>query len=115
VDDEEPIRALVAHSAERLGFTPTMVSDGIQAVAAVQADPGSWTVVILDLKLPGIDGIEALRRIRVLRPDLPVILMSGYHRNTPPSGPEAAVPTGFLSKPFTLEMLVQQLRETLKL
>ena len=105
VDDEDAVRSLVAHSVERLGFSVTVATDGPQGISAFESDPALFRLAILDLKMPGIDGIEVLRTIRAIRPDIPVILMSGYYRNEPAAQAKSAAPTGFLHKPFTLAAL----------
>ena len=114
VDDEDAVRTLVAHSVQRLGFVARLADAGPQALSAFEADPASYSLAIVDIKLPGIDGFEVLRRIRSLRPDIPAILMSGYYRNGP--GPEVAsmAPTSFLPKPFTLAALASAIRSILK-
>ena len=113
VDDEDSVRNLVVHSLTRLGFDTRMARDGTQAVAAFEADPELFRLAILDLKLPGFDGIEVMRRIRAIRPDTPVILMSGYYRIEPAAPAEPSAPTGFLHKPFTLAALTSEIRSVL--
>jgi two-component system cell cycle sensor histidine kinase/response regulator CckA len=114
VDDEDAVRTLVAHSVQRLGFVARLADAGPPALSAFGDDPASYSLAIVDIKLPGIDGFEVLRRIRVLRPDMPAILMSGYYRNGP--GPDDALtaPTGFLPKPFTLGALASAIRSILR-
>ena len=114
VDDEDAVRDLVVHSLTRLGFDARVASDGTQAVAAFEADPELFRLAIVDLRLPGIDGIEVMRRIRAIRTDVPVILMSGYYRMEPAVQPESAAPTGFLHKPFTLAALTSEIRSLLR-
>jgi len=114
VDDEDAVRALVAHSVQRLGFVARMADAGPQAVSAFESDPASYSLAILDIKLPGIDGFEVLRRIRERRPDLPAILMSGYYRNGPAPEVVSAAPTGFPPKPFTLGALASAIRSILR-
>jgi two-component system cell cycle sensor histidine kinase/response regulator CckA len=114
VDDEDAVRTLVAHSVQRLGFVARLADAGPEAVSAFQSDPASFSLAILDVKLPGIDGFEVLSRIRAVRPDLPAILMSGYYRNEPAPGVISTAPTGFLPKPFTLGALASAIRSILK-
>ena len=66
VDDEDAVRTLVAHSVQRLGFVARLADAGPQAVSAFQSDPASFSLAILDVKLPGIDGFEVLSRIRAV-------------------------------------------------
>lgn len=114
VDDEDAVRELVAHSVERLGFAARVACNGEQAISGFEPFAQRYSLVILDLKLPGIDGIEVLRKLREIRPDIPVVLMSGYFRNQPEAQVMAAAPTRFLNKPFTLSALAAEIRAVLK-
>ena len=76
VDDEED---LAVHMAERLvtrGFSAEAVYDGPSAVDYVREKPVD--VVVLDLQMPGMDGIETLKAVKEINPDLAVIMLTGY-------------------------------------
>lgn len=77
VDDTDHVRTMLAEMLELDGFTVVArASNGDEAVALVEStDPH---VVVMDLKMPGIDGLEATRRIKALRPSQPVILYTAY-------------------------------------
>jgi len=114
VDDEDAVRGLVAHSVQRLGYVAKMASAGPEAVAAFESDPASFCLVILDLRLPGIDGIEVLLRLRAIRSEIPAILMSGYTRSEPTMALMSSAPTRYLTKPFTFGTLSSEIRSILK-
>lgn len=76
VDDEENIRTLYAEEFQDMGYAVTAVADGAQAVAAVEAGP--FDLVILDMRMREMDGIEALRRMKERKPDMPVVISSAY-------------------------------------
>ncbi len=80
VDDEEPIRRMGARMLQALGFETVAVADGREAVAAFGKAPGKFTVVLLDLTMPHMDGEQAFTEMRVLKSDVRVILMSGFNR-----------------------------------
>jgi CheY-like chemotaxis protein len=110
VDDQDPVRNVVAHSVAHLGFTTSCASNGREALSLFGADPGLYALAILDIKIPVMDGVEIMNRMRLARPDIPVILMSGYNNREVPGTPARLAKTGFLHKPFTLEALASELR-----
>ncbi len=76
VDDEPGTRRLLAFNLERADYRPHCVETGEDALVAIDADPPD--LVLLDLMLPGIDGIETLRRLRRRHPELPVIVLTAH-------------------------------------
>ena len=75
-DDEMSIRLLYSEELKEEGYEVYMASNGREALEMVEKIP--LDLVILDIKMPEIDGIEALRLIKEKRPDLPVILSTAY-------------------------------------
>jgi PAS domain S-box-containing protein len=111
-EDEEGVREVVGRMLERMGFRVLPAQDGMAALEALDRSGGAITAVLLDVSMPRMGGSEVLRRIRETRPDLPVILMSGYTEQEVASkllnGDQSA--TGFLQKPFLPEDLASVLR-----
>jgi len=111
-EDEEGVREVVGRMMERMGFRVLPAQDGVAALEALERHGAAVTTVLLDVSMPRMGGSEVLRRIRQTRPELPVILMSGYTEQEVASkllnGDEAA--TGFLQKPFLPEDLASVLR-----
>jgi CheY-like chemotaxis protein len=106
VDDSEAIRVVVSRIVTRLGFTADIADSGAEAVALFTARPDAYTLAIVDLKIPGMNGIEVLRQLRLVRPSMPAILMSGSVMEKV----EGEARTGILNKPFTPELLASALR-----
>jgi len=108
VDDEEEFIDLMSQRLETRGLKVEAVSSGEAAVAAV-ADH-SFDVAIVDLAMPGIDGIETLKQIKKERPDVEVIMLTG--QATVKSGIEAMKhgATDFLEKPVDLNVLMEKIR-----
>jgi two-component system response regulator (stage 0 sporulation protein F) len=76
IDDDENIRFLVQEDLSLEGHLVRVASTGAEGLEAVEKDPPD--VVILDVKMPGIGGLEVLRRIKEKRPGLPVLLFTAY-------------------------------------
>lgn len=74
VDDDQTVREVVVAYLHHAGLPTVQAGDGLAAVDAVRSSPPQ--LVILDVMLPGIDGIEALRRMREIAPDMPVLLLT---------------------------------------
>ena len=76
VDDDDDARAALAMILATEGFQPVSASDGETALDRVGSDPPA--VVLLDRVMPGLDGIETLRRLKGIAPEVPVIILTGY-------------------------------------
>ena len=76
VDDEEPLRILYKAELEEEGYEVLLASKARQALELVRSDPVN--VIVLDLKMPDIDGIEALQKFMGIKPYIPVIINSAY-------------------------------------
>ena len=76
VDDQRGIRLLLDEVFKREGFKTRLAANGMEALQAVEAEvPGC---ILLDMKMPGIDGLEVLKRLKAGWPDIPVIMMTAY-------------------------------------
>jgi PAS domain S-box-containing protein len=78
VDDEAPLLAATAEVLSRLGYEAVSFSDGHAALAAFEAAPGRFDVVVTDEVMPGLTGTGLASVLRRQRPDLPIVLVSGY-------------------------------------
>ncbi|MDR3288927.1 MAG: response regulator [Peptococcaceae bacterium] len=75
-DDREGIRALLKTLLDDLGYQVQTVSNGCEAVELIQKETPQ--LVLMDLKMPELDGIQVMEAIRAEHPELPVILITGY-------------------------------------
>ena len=104
-DDEPAVLAVSGKMIERLGHEVEMHHEGMKAFESFVADPDPIDLVIADIHMPGMTGEELARRILRIRPDMPIILCSGY------DGSRDIVKAGvggvhtILSKPFRLKEL----------
>jgi len=100
VDDEEELRRLGARLLTRMGHRALVAADGEEALRIAQREISSIACVILDATMPRMGGEETLRALRRLRPDVPVIVTSGYPTATVMARFEGLDVSGFLHKPF---------------
>jgi two-component system cell cycle sensor histidine kinase/response regulator CckA len=105
VDDDEAVGLILARTLTRLGYESDVAGDGPKAISLLNADPAHYSLVLLDFKLPGMDSGTVYRELRGMRPDLPVVLMSGYNREDALDKSAGMELAGFLHKPFTADTL----------
>ncbi len=100
VDDEPALRRVVAQMMRALGFEVLEAANGLEAVAHVRQQPSAVTVVLMDMTMPKMGGMEAFGAIREVAPTIPVVLCSGYseQEDTQPFLDRGLA--GFLQKPF---------------
>lgn len=103
VDDEELYRRAIERILLRVGHQVAMAADAAEALQVVRSEPVD--LVLCDIQMPGINGLELVRQIHEMQPDLPCIVMTGY--NTPENSIEAlrAGAYWYLEKPFEQERL----------
>lgn len=108
VDDEEQFRATTKKLLNRRGFETLLAASGQEAIDKLDEAPD---VVILDIKMPGMDGHRALREIKKRSPELPVIMLTGH--GALPSAREALVEGAFdyLAKPCDMDLLAAKIGE----
>ncbi len=105
VDDEEPVRDLVSRVLERRGYEVRVAREGSEALQLIEEEVPDC--ILLDLKMPGMDGPETLKRVRERWENIPVVILTGY--------PEIALvhralqytPVTLLAKPVTRDEILQ--------
>ncbi len=105
VDDEESLIALGARMLEHLGFTVLTATDGLQAVDLYRERGEEIDLVLMDLTMPRMDGVEAFGELRRLNPEVRVVLASGYSHENMTSRLQGKRLDGALQKPYTLATL----------
>ncbi|MDX2186616.1 MAG: response regulator [Opitutaceae bacterium] len=113
VDDEESIRELSACVVQQVGWNVVTARDGEEALLRFQAEPHRFTAAILDLSLPRLTGIEVISGIRAIKPNLPIILITGHGDESLASDPRLAL-NGMLRKPFSTDALRAALARAVK-
>lgn len=112
-DDEATVRDFTQRVLERAGYRVMTARDGRDAIDQVRSHDDDLTLVLLDLTMPRVSGAEAGQEIRSLRPDLPILLTSGYSEDEVGGQLPDVEPVGFIQKPYRPAELVDQVRRLL--
>jgi two-component system cell cycle sensor histidine kinase/response regulator CckA len=110
IDDEEMIRSLATRILQRSGFESVGAESGAQGLGAAKSDP-LIDVALVDMTLPDIDGLELIRQIRSVRPDLPCIISTGQAITEQDIPQDIARPVFLLPKPYRSQELVELVRK----
>jgi two-component system copper resistance phosphate regulon response regulator CusR len=112
IEDESRILDFVARALKAEGFMVGVADDGPEGLARALAHP--YALVVLDLLLPGLDGLELLRQLHERKPDLPVLILSARSNlDTKLRGFDLGA-VDFLAKPFSLDELLARVRVQLR-
>lgn len=113
VDDESAIRRFAARVLEREGFAVVEARDGAEALDLLRTGAASFDVVVSDIVMPRLNGVELMRELSTSHPYLPVILMSGY-ATAALSDLGISAPCSILSKPFPPERLLEEVKRCIQ-
>jgi CheY-like chemotaxis protein len=113
IEDEEIVRTTVEKILVSLGYKAVLTNDGLEGVAQFSQAPNRFNLVLLDLAMPRLDGVQTITEIRRINPDIPVLLMTGYSENEAMERFKGKGLTGFIQKPFDIPTLRQKLKNTL--
>jgi PAS domain S-box-containing protein len=114
VDDEETVRAVSARLIESFGFKTILAHDGRDAVEKLEANRDTITLVLMDLTMPHMDGEQAFREMRKFKPDVRVLLMSGFNEQDAINRFTGKGLSGFIQKPFKRDELQAKLKQILE-
>ena len=109
-DDEEQVRDVGCRILERLGFSVVCARDGSEAVEAFAESPDLFERVILDLSMPGMDGVETWAEMRKIKLDVSVVICSGHGRREILSRVAPNVPAAVIEKPYEVAAMRDCLR-----
>ncbi|MDJ0950445.1 MAG: response regulator [Alphaproteobacteria bacterium] len=110
-EDDDSMRSFLARALERAGYEVESASDGIEAAAAISER--GFDLLIADIVMPGLDGVELARRACLERPELRVMFITGFAAVALQARETAPKESRILSKPFHLRELVEQVRDIL--
>ena len=113
IDDEEQIVRMEKQMLERLGYQVTVRTSSIDALEAFRSDPERFDLVITDMTMPNMTGIQLSIKLREIRPDIPIILCSGFSEQISGVKLEALGIKGYVMKPVVTSELAKKIREVL--
>lgn len=114
VDDEAQVRTLARDILLGAGYRVLEAEDGEQALRVAEDHPGAIHILLTDIMMPGINGKELADRFMVARPDAKAIFMSGRAAEVINDAGVLIPVDAFLAKPFTVERLLNKVRERLE-
>ena len=109
VDDEREFVETLAMRLETRGFKVAVAESGVTAVEKVRETP--FDAILLDLAMPGMDGIDTLKRLRELNPDSQVVLLTGHATVKKATDAMRLGALDLLEKPVDIEVLVEKIEE----
>lgn len=115
VDDESSVCHVMTDALAAAGFQVHDAADGHAALARLSSPAQPYALVVLDLTLPGLSGIEVLKRLRENQPQLPAILISGYHADELGDVIQDPAVVAVLQKPFAPHELIAAVRRALSI
>jgi CheY-like chemotaxis protein len=110
VDDEEALVMLATRSLGRLGYEVTGHTNPIEALQVFRENPRHFAAVITDLSMPGMSGADLAREIIAIRPDIPVVITSGYIRPEDEVDAREIGVHDLILKPDTIDELAKTLQ-----
>ncbi len=113
IDDEEMLSEMGQNMLQRLGYQVTVRRSSLEALTTFQNQPDAYDLVITDQTMPGMTGIDLARRMLQLRPDLPIILCTGYSSLISEDKAKSAGIRGFALKPLAKKDLAVLIRRVL--
>ncbi len=109
IDDEKQFVSTLSERLDLRGFEVKAVNDGEEGLKIVESNFPD--LVILDLKMPGLSGIEVLTRIKSSHPDMPVILLTGYGSTEEGLKGKKAGALDYMMKPLNINELIEKINE----
>ena len=113
IEDEEDVMMLIRKVLDRLGYRVLQAETGKKAIRLAETFDGQIDLAILDIKLPDMTGDKVYPLIMEARPDLKVVVCSGYTIDGPPQDILDAGAEGFIQKPFSISTFAEKLKEVL--
>ncbi|MBN2418569.1 MAG: response regulator [Deltaproteobacteria bacterium] len=112
-DDEKSITLLLTHLFERLGYSVTAGNDPVEVYKVFENDPNGFDLLLTDMSMPRMTGADLIRKIKAIRPDMPVILCTGYSDMMDEQKAVELDVSSFVLKPLALYNVAETVRKIL--
>jgi signal transduction histidine kinase len=109
VEDEESVRRVALRYLRGKGYRVVEAADGIEALEALKRQPESFDLIVTDIIMPKMTGLQLADHVRVILPSIPILFISGYSEVMPPGGEEV-----LLAKPFSLVELDAKVKRAIE-
>ena len=113
IDDEIPVLSMMQQRLRQMGYRVVTRADSIEALRTFRAEPATFDLVITDHTMPSMLGAELAEQVGDLRPDLPVVLMTGLNQPPNLSGSRYAARRAVFQKPIDFVELSRRMRKLL--
>ncbi len=113
VDDEETIADLGGRMLVQLGYHVTSMTESRKAIELFRAEPGAFDIVITDYTMPHLTGVDLAKEILQIRPDIPIVLCTGYSEMINDDIAKKRGISAFVMKPLSLRDVAKLIREVL--
>ncbi len=113
VDDEDAVIWTEKQMLERLGYKVISRTDSEDALKTLKADPDGFDLIITDMTMPKLTGKQLTRECIKIRPDLPVIICTGFNEKTKNRTPEELGARSLLKKPISISQMARTVRKVL--
>lgn len=112
VDDNPNMSSLLSEMLEVFDYESERAGDGLEAIEKV--DRNNYQLVITDMRMPRMSGLDLLKRIKEMKPTMPVVVISGYALDDDGNSLMNSIADGFLNKPFKMSDIEQLLKDVIK-
>ncbi len=113
VDDEELITDMFDTILTRLGYQVMVINNSLEALAFITQDPAAFDLLVTDMSMPNLTGLELVRKALAVRPDLPIILCTGFNQMLSKTEAKALGIHTYLEKPVSVKDLTEAIRQAL--
>jgi len=112
-EDEDALRKIAADFLRTLGYRVVAARNGDDALALFREKPGEIDMALLDIAMPGMNGLDVYHEIKKVRPDIDVLFMTGYSLDAANISTIQNQGISIIRKPFTMTALARRIREIL--